>query len=129
MPAFKSSVSIEQPADAVFDFVRDVRNLPRYFDGLTAADPTDGDQVRVTAEEDGRSTVSEAWFRVHDGHRRRIEWGSASPDEYHGWLEVDPEGAVCSVTVEIHATPDGDRSVDERLDRTLYTLKSLLEPG
>lgn len=129
MPVFKSSVSIEQPADAVFDFVRDVRNLPRYFDECTAADSTDGDRVRVTTREDGRTTAGEAWFRIHEGHRRRIEWGSDGPDDYHGWLEVDPEGAVCSVTVEIHTSADGERSLDESLDRILYTLKGILEPG
>ncbi|GAC1534933.1 MAG: SRPBCC family protein [Acidimicrobiales bacterium] len=129
MPVFKSSVSIEQPADVVFEFVRDVRNLPRYFDVLTAVDPADGDRVRVTTEGEGRSTVREAWFRVHEGHRRRVEWGSDGPGDYHGWLEVDPEGAVCSVTVEIQATPDDDSSVDESLDRALFALKGLLEPG
>jgi len=49
MPTFKSSVSIEQPPEAVFEFVSDVRTLPRYYDGIRSVEPLEGGAVRVTS--------------------------------------------------------------------------------
>lgn len=126
MSAYKSSVSIEATADSVFAYVRDVRHLPRYLDGVMAAEPTGGEAVRVTADVDGVSRTGQAWFRIHEGRHRRIEWGSEGLSEYHGWLEVDREGEVASVTVEIH-TERPSPEADERLDRTLFALKAQVE--
>lgn len=126
MANYKSSVSIEATPEEVFDFVSDVRNLPRYFRALTAAEPTGGDEVRVTAEEGGRIRMSEGWFRVHEGRRHRLDWGLEGPDAYKGWMEVDPEGEVASVTVELHLE-GGAGDVDTELDRALFALKAAIE--
>jgi len=125
MPTYKSSVSIEQTPEAVFDFVSDVRTLPRYYDGISSVEPLEGGVVRVTSMSEGRPVVREGWFRVHEGHRRRVEWGTEDERGYGGFLEVDPEGEVCSVTIEIHGPDSG--SVDEQIDRTLYALKAEVE--
>jgi len=127
MPTYRSSVSIEATPEDVLAYVRDVRNLPTYFDRVTAAEPLGGEAVRTTSVVEGRTTVGEAWFRVKEGHHPRIEWGVESPNHYHGWLEVDREGRVCSVTVEIHTDRVPDEAVDEAIDRTLFALKDAVE--
>jgi len=127
MPTYKSSVSIEATPDAVFAYVSDVRNLPTYFDRMTSAEPVGGEAVRVVADVNGEPTTGEAWFRTHEGHRHRIEWGFEGPENYHGWLEVDREGHVASVTVEVHTARVSDDEIDRALDRTLFALKAQVE--
>jgi len=128
MPIYKSSVSIEAPVEVVFAYVSDVRHLASYVEGMVEAEPLGAERVRVTAEVDGQRRVGEAWFRVKPGRRRpRIEWGSAGPHDYHGWLEVDREGEVASVTVELHTGRVSDDRIDEALDRTLFALRDRVE--
>jgi carbon monoxide dehydrogenase subunit G len=127
MPTYKSSVSIEATPEVVFDFVSDVRNLPRYFAAVSVAEPTGDEKVRLTTGGAGDTRVAEAWFHLDEGRRHRIEWGSEGPGGYRGWLEVDREGQVCSVTVELHT--DGDDGLDAELDRTLFALKAAIEEG
>ena len=126
MPAYKSSVSIEATPEQVFEFVRDVRNLPQ-FTAFSAAEPIGEGNVRLTAEVDGHAEVSEAWIRRREGRHPRIEWGSEATKSYHGWLEVDREGEVCSVTVEIHSDAGREAGVDAALDQTLLALKAAVE--
>jgi hypothetical protein len=127
MPTFDSSVSIEAPAEAVFAFVSDIRNLPRFFDPMIAIEPGEGDHVRLTIPQEGRAEQAEGWFRLAD-HKRRVEWGHDGPDDYHGWMEVDAEGLACSVTIKVHTTARVDKqAVTEALDRTMWALKTLVE--
>ena len=129
MPVYKSSVSIEATVDDTFAFVSDPRNLAR-FTGVTSAEPLGGDAVRLTTEaEDGTQVTEEAWFREKPGRRPRVEWGTDGPHNYHGWLEVDREGEVCSVTVEIHTDQGPAGEVDAALDRMLLDLKAAVEGG
>lgn len=125
MPTFKSSVSIEQPPEAVFDFVKDPRNVPRFVEQVSALEPLGDEQVRIRAEVGGNEVVTQGTFRVHEGHRRRIEWELDIENGYRGWLEVDPEGEVCSVTVELHTEREAE--LDDRLDRVLFALKRVAE--
>ena len=125
MPTFKSSVSIEQPPEAVFDFLKDPRHVARFVDQVRAVEPLGDEQVRIRAEVGGSEVVTQGTFHVHEGHRRRIEWDLDVEDGYRGWLEVDPEGEVCSVTVELHTA--GEAELDDRLDRALFALKGAAE--
>jgi polyketide cyclase/dehydrase/lipid transport protein len=129
MPTSKSSVSIEASPDETFEFVRDVRNLHRYLSGVEAAAPAGGDAVRVTTDVDGTVRVGEAWVKVKEGRHRRIEWGTEGPASYHGWLEVDPEGEVCSITAELHDDRLPAADLDAALDETLFALKREIEGG
>lgn len=76
--------------DRVFGALAQVENLPRYVPQLTGAERVDGDRVSIHARYDGHSQQGEAWFRT-DAGERRIEWGSPG-SEYHGSIEVKPEG-------------------------------------
>ncbi len=125
MPTAKSSVSIEAPMDDVFEYVSDLRNIAQFVPGITAAEPLGEGKVRVTTEGDTGSRVTEATVRVHEGRRHRVEWEAGG---YHGWLEVDREGMVASITAEVH-TDHPVADLDAALDQTLLALKACLEPG
>lgn len=129
MPTSRSSVSVEASPEEVFAFVGDVANLPRYLPGVASAVPTGGEAVRVTWDVDGSRRVTDAWFRVKAGRHRRIEWGSDGPSHYHGWLEIDPEGEVASVTVELHTDRPSSEDLDAAVDGTLFALKQQIEEG
>ena len=123
---------VEAPAGALFEFVAEVGNLPRYFEQMTAAEPAGDEAVRVTAQVDGREREGEAWFRV-DRVARRVEWGSEGPNDYHGWLDVTDEGGGRS-TVAVHVSTerveDRPDEINQGLDRTLGNVKRLVEePG
>ena len=88
MADYESSTTVAADAGAVFDFLGEVRNLPRYFERMTSAVPGDGDEVEVTADLGDRQVAGQAWFRA-DRDRRRLEWGSEGPNDYRGTLAVE----------------------------------------
>ena len=129
MADYERSQTVEAPAGALFDFLADIGNLPRYFEQMTSAEPAGGEAVRVTAEVDGREQEGEAWFQV-DREAKRVEWGSEGPNDYHGWLDVTDEGggrssvAVHVSTVRVEDRPD---ELNQGLERTLGNVKRLVE--
>jgi hypothetical protein len=132
MAEYERSQRVEAPAGAVFDFLADVGNLPRYFERMTAAEPAPGEAVRVRAEVDEQVYEGEAWFRV-DREARRLEWGSEGPNDYHGWLEVsEGEGGRSTVAVHVSTERVEDRpdEINQGIDRTLGNVRRLVEePG
>lgn len=129
MADFNSDTTVEASADALFDYLADVGNLPRYFSSMTSAQPGEGEEVRTTARlPDGREVQGEAWFRI-DANRRTIEWGSEGPSHYGGNLEVRDDGERSRVTVRLHTTrvQPGDEEVQAGLERTLANVKRLVE--
>jgi len=49
MNDYEKSGSVHAPAQQLFDFLSEVRNLPRYFERMTKAEPAEGDAVQVEA--------------------------------------------------------------------------------
>ena len=76
--------------DRVYDALANVENLPRYVPQLVGAERVDGERISIHARYDGHSQEGEAWFKA-DPEARTIEWG-APGSEYHGSIEVTPEG-------------------------------------
>lgn len=129
MGDFTGTTSVSIPIDALFGYLSDVSNLPRYFARMTSASPGEGEQVRTTARmPDGTEVHGDAWFRV-DPAARRIEWGSQGPSEYAGDLQLIPDGQGSEVEVHLHTTrvPDGDRGVSDGLRETLANIKAHAE--
>ena len=128
MGDFTESTTVDADADALFDYLSDVHNLPKYFSSMTSAEPGDGEEVHTTAEVDGNEVAGDAWFRV-DQDRQRIEWGSEGPNDYNGYLDVTPSGDGSQVEVHIHTTrvPDGNSQVTEGLQETLSNIKHQVE--
>ena len=109
--------------DLVFAALADVSNLPRYVPQVTAAEPIEGDRIRVQARYEGHTQEGEAWFRTDEG-RRRIEWGAPGGD-YRGWIEVDEDERGSRLTLFL-ATSHGD-APDSEVMGTLDAIRRLVE--
>src|SRR5688572_6804382 len=88
---------VAAPPDQVFAALADIGNLARYVPQVTNARAKDGDKVEIEARYEGHTQRGEGWFRTDD-ERRRIEWGAAD-SEYHGWLQVSPDGDGSRLTL------------------------------
>lgn len=126
MGDYEQTTTVSADADALFAYLSDVENLPRYFAATRSAEPAGGDAVHTEAEVDGQRVEGEAWFRTEDGDRT-ITRGSEGPHDYRGELAVSGDGATSQVTVRLH-TEHGDADTIERgLAETLATIKKNVE--
>ena len=128
MGDYQKSQDVGAPAGRLFDYLSDIRNLPRYFTAMTSAEPAGKDAVRVAAELHGTRREGEAWFRV-DQERRHLEWGSEGPDNYHGYLDVTGDAGTSLVTVFLHTERHDSGEIDRGIAETLATVKRLVEVG
>lgn len=96
---FDESMSIDAPAEKVFDFVSNVNNLPKYLPTTRNALPQQGDRVRVQGQAEGHSYDSDGYLRA-DREHFRLEWGADERD-YKGNLQVTPRGERAS-EVRVH---------------------------
>ena len=92
MATYERSITVNADVETVFSYMSEVRNLPKYMEQMTSAEPAGVDAVHVTAVIDipgqGKTEVeNEAWFRV-DADAHRIEWGSEGDNDYHGSLDA-----------------------------------------
>lgn len=125
MPRYERSTNVDAPADALFSYLSDIRNLPNYFDRMTSAEPGDGRAVRVTANLDGREERGEAWFEV-DQNAKTLAWGAEGPNDYHGELDVSENARNSRVVVRIF-TKIEDQRIEQGIDKTLANIKRLVE--
>jgi uncharacterized membrane protein len=128
MGDYQHSVEVTAPAEQLFGYLSEVRNLPRYFSSMTSAEPAGGQSVRVSANVNGTTEQAEAWFRV-DRERRHLEWGPEGPSGYHGHLDVSGDSTTSSVTVFLHTEHHDSSDIDQGLADTLAKVKQLVESG
>jgi uncharacterized membrane protein len=129
MGDFRGSVTVHAADGALFDYLADVGNLPRYFVRMTSATPGDGEEVHTAARlPDGQEVAGDAWFRT-DQAAGRIEWGSEGPNSYHGSLEITDAAGDTEVELRLHTTrvADGDDQVQQGVHDTLANIKRLVE--
>ncbi len=67
------SMAIHASPTAIYDFVADVRNLPKYLPTTQSAQSQGGERVRVQGEAQGHSYDSDGHFHA-DPAKRRLEW-------------------------------------------------------
>ncbi|WET76462.1 SRPBCC family protein [Amycolatopsis sp. QT-25] len=116
MTDYRHTATIEMPADDLFRFLREPRNLPRYFPQLSAAEPQGGNAVHVEADVHGEHVEGEAWLKVDEGNRS-LRWGAQGPHDYQGELSVEDDSPnACRLTVTLHSVRDAD---DEEVQRGL----------
>jgi uncharacterized membrane protein len=129
MADFSGTTTVTASEDVLFDFLSDVGNLPRYFARMQSAESGSGEEVHTTATlPDGTKVEGTAWFRV-DHDARHLAWGSEGDSDYHGYLDVRGREAGSEVEVHIHTNrvDEGDDSVQEGIDKTLISIKMLVE--
>lgn len=133
-------MTVQAAPEAVFGFVSDVRNLPRYLPTTHHAEPQGPDRVRVRGEAGGHTYDSDGYFRV-DASEHRLEWGSDGENRYSGWLEIEEGQAGASeITVHLSFAPrpdltrrmdeqtgDHDRTIQEGLEAALLSIRNQVE--
>ena len=146
MADYERTTTVDAPADDLFEYLSKVENLPSYMDRMTSAHNLPGDEVEVEAKVEakvepgdagssgGEQTVGgEAWFTI-DADNRTLAWGSEGPQDYHGELEVTPDGAASRVTVRLHTTHDAE-GIEDGIEQTLANIQRIagsdggLNPG
>lgn len=128
MGDYQHSVEVSAPAGQLFGYLSDVRNLPRYFNAMTSAEPAGDQAVHVAAKVNGTTEEAEAWFRV-DQERQHLEWGSEGRSDYHGHLDVTGDTGASSVTVFLHTEQHDSGDIDQGIIDTLAAVKRLVESG
>jgi len=128
MGDYEQSRDVKAPAQALFGYLADVRNMPSYFSSMTSAEPAEGEAVQVTAVVDGKEREGEAWLKV-DRDRMHLDWGSEGPNNYHGRLDVTGDDAASRVSVALHSDNVEDQRIDQGLTETLDEVQRLVESG
>jgi len=128
MGDYEQSRDVNAPAQALFDYLADIRNMPRYFSSMTSAESAGGEAVHVTAVVDGKEREGEAWLKV-DSDGKHLDWGSEGPNNYHGSLDVTGDGAASRVSVALHTDNVEDQRIDQGLTETLDQVQRLVEAG
>jgi ribosome-associated toxin RatA of RatAB toxin-antitoxin module len=125
MSIYRHSAVAAVPADEMFAFLRDPRNLPRYFPQLTIAEPVGGGEVRVEADVRVRRATAEAWLCTDAAHRS-LAWGSENSeneDNYHGELRItERDPGTCEIAVVLHTERADGAEVQRALERTVAIL-------
>ena len=146
MADYERSTTIDASADDLFEYLSKVENLPNYMDRMVSAHNLPGDEVEVEARVEpgdvgggppdsggGGTVAGEAWFRI-DADAMTLSWGSEGPNDYHGELQVTPDGAASHVTVRLHTMHDGE-GIDDGIEQTLANIQRIagsdgaLNPG
>ncbi|MGW4485392.1 SRPBCC family protein [Amycolatopsis sp. NPDC004368] len=123
MSDYHHSAAVDLPADELFAYLREPRNLPHYFTQMQEAEPEGGERVHVEAEIHGEHVEGEAWLKVDEGNRT-LSWGSQGPHDYQGELSIDDAGPASSrVNVTLRSVRDGSADEIQRgLEETVAAL-------
>lgn len=97
MAEYKHTIRIPVEPQQIFDFVSDVRNLPKYLPTTRAAQAQGGERVRVQGEAKGHGYDADGYLK-RDPQAMRLSWG-ADEGYYTGWLQIEPQADQSNVTV------------------------------
>ena len=114
MAEYEHTQLIQAAPEEVYAFVSQVQNLPKYLPTTKAAQPQEGECVRVQGEARGHQYDSDGYFRADDA-AHRLEWGADEADKYSGWLSISGEQSASQVTVHLSFGPATD--IPERIER------------
>ncbi|TXN28832.1 hypothetical protein FV232_27560 [Methylobacterium sp. WL30] len=114
MSEYTAHIDVAAPSDAVFRFVSDIKNLPRYLPTVSGAHSHTHERVDVDGTANGHAYNSEGWFKV-DPDTRTMTWGSDGSNEYSGKMAVRVDGDASKVECTLQFTPTADikKSMDE----------------
>lgn len=127
MGDYQTDADVNAPAEALYDYLADVGNLPKYFDGMVSAEPAGDEAVHVVARVEGTEREGEAWLH-RDSAAKHLAWGSEGPNNYHGELDVTANTDNTSrVTVYLHTTQAEGHRIQDGLERSLANIKRLVE--
>ncbi len=141
MDVYERSQTIDAAPDAVFDYLKEPANLPRYLPPIEHAETAGDEHIELDGKApDGSHFHNDGEFHI-DPDARRMEWSAEVGHTYSGWLQVSEDGGPDAATVTVHLE-FGPRSVQpeiqaqssedrdptqEALDKTLEAIKRQLE--
>lgn len=139
MSEYNHRVTIERPANEVFQFVSKPENMPRYLPTVHDATSLGEDRVVVAGKAAGHPYRNDGWFEV-DETSRTMKWGSDGENRYRGDLRVEDLGDRCEVAVHLSFEPrpdqekafqaqmgSRDRVIDEGLEDALESIRNICE--
>lgn len=141
MGEFHRAIKIKAEPQAVFDFVSQIDNLPKYLPTVREAKPQSGERILVEGEAAGHQYSNDGNFRV-DQSRKRMEWSSDGENDYRGWLEVKPDQSEMTSEVTVHLSfsprpelaqkfaeqhPDRDQAIEQGIEKALYSIQHQCE--
>ncbi len=144
MSEFEHRITVDMPADRVFDFLSEIKNMPRYLPTVRKAEPQGPDRVRMHGVAANHAYDNDGYYRVIK-EQLRMEWGSDGENLYRGWLRVIPghdQSKESSAEVVVHLsfepnadlakglekqTGDRDQTIDSGLANALQSIKNLCE--
>ncbi len=133
---FERALTMNAAPQRIFDFVSDVRNLPRYLPTLSNAQMQGSERVQVQGEVRGRKYDADGFLRKDPG-TMRLEWG-AEEGYYSGWMQVKGQGTD-RAQVTVHLTFKGempgaaskdrptDAQIEDGMQKSLQSIKNLIE--
>ncbi len=139
MSHYESELKVEADPDAIFAYVKDPANMPKYLPTVHGAHDQGEGRVAVDGEAAGHEYHSDGWFEVDDA-ARTMSWGSDGETKYSGRLTVRPHEDHGHVRVDLEFQPnpgqerafeeqtgDRDRTVQQGLDAALRSIKNEIE--
>ena len=126
MPDYQRSAMVKASADALFDYLSDIRNLPKYFDRMTSARLAGPDEVYSTANVNGKEEEGSGKFHI-DEAAKKLQWSSEGENDYHGELEVTGDGNASEVAVKLHTKSAHKQQIEAGLQNTLGNIVRLVE--
>jgi uncharacterized membrane protein len=126
MADFLASTDVAAPADELFDYLSQVKNLPDYFERMTSVTDNEDGTISVTADLGNRVVEGEAWFEV-DRAGQTLTWGSEGPNDYSGQLQVTGDGSKSTVEVSLRTERPGGQEIQEGLEQTVAVIKLIME--
>lgn len=126
MGDYQRAANVKASPDALFNYLADIRNLPKYFNRMTSANASDPDEVHVTADVHGKQVEGVAKFHV-DHAAKKLHWSSEGPNNYHGELSVTGQGDTSEVNVTIHTSRVEGKEIEDGIQRTLDNIVRLVQ--
>lgn len=114
MPDYTDRIEVTAAPEAVFRFVSDIANLPKYLPTVHGANAGAHERVEVDGKANGHDYTSAGWFKV-DQAGRTMTWGSDGANDYSGKMAVLGEGDTSEVECSLHFTPTGE--IKDAMDR------------
>jgi uncharacterized protein YndB with AHSA1/START domain len=141
MATYEQSQAMDAPPEAVFAFLQDPANLPKYLPPIHNAEVDRPEHIELDGQgPDGEQFHNEGHFKV-DVDARRMEWGADVGHAYSGWLQVAEDGGPDRSEVTVHLefgprspepemqerTPDDVDPAEEALGATLEAIRRQVE--
>lgn len=130
---YRHQMRMHADPEAIFAFVADATNLPKYLDFVRQARPLDEGRVALEVRAGDRTLALDGFLR-RDPRSLRLDWG-LDGDLVSGSLRINRLDGVCEVVVELSIDgvpselrrPPSDGAVADALVAALHSVHNHVE--